>query len=154
MLKQCIYCSNSIPLMPLCLKFKMAVSFHHHPSALAIFLIWLSKSLIFMFVFIFISHSRLPPAPVRRSTAPEYNVMSIAEKSVSKMKQPTSSTRAVSSTDDESRQSVTKTAAPKSGTAVHVAHSQSDPVLPRRDDGALITNIAEDSVRFLLSGIV
>ena len=37
MLKQCIYCSNSIPLMPLCLKFKMAVSFHHHPSALAIF---------------------------------------------------------------------------------------------------------------------
>ena len=80
--------------------------------------------------------------------------MSIAEKSVSKMKQPTSSTRAVSSTVDESKQPVTKTAAPKSGTAVHVAHSQSDPVLPRRDDGALITNIAEDSVRFLLSGIV
>ena len=37
MLKQGIYCSNSIPLMPLCLKFKMAVSFRHHPSALAIF---------------------------------------------------------------------------------------------------------------------
>lgn len=75
---------------------------------------------------------------------PEYDVMSIADKSVAKMKQP--------SHEDQTALSERKSAKPAAA-AVHVTHSQSDPILPNRDnDGALISNIAEDSVRFLLSG--
>jgi len=86
----------------------------------------------------------LPPAPIAMRRGPEYDVMSIADKSVAKMKQP--------SHEDQTALSERKSAKPAAA-AVHVTHSQSDPILPNRDnDGALISNIAEDSVRFLLSG--